>query len=156
MCFALAFWARAIILIRGKKLSVEKELVLPMTTHTAHRTTPRVLVVDDEYFNYEMLTTALSSAFKLSYADSGKNCLSSAIANPPDAILLDVCMPGLDGYDTCRLLKNTPETKDIPVVMLSGLESEQEQQAGYEAGCDAYVVKPFSMQLLLEKLKSMV
>ena len=82
--------------------------------------------------------------------------MSSAIASPPEAIFLDVCMPGLDGYDTCRLLKNTPETKDIPIVMLSGLESEQEQQAGFDAGCDAYVVKPFSMQQLLEKLKSMV
>jgi putative two-component system response regulator len=127
-----------------------------MTTQEKAKSTPHVLVVDDEYFNFEMLTTALSSNFELSYADSGKSCLSSAIANPPDAILLDVCMPGLDGYDTCRLLKNTPETKDIPIVMLSGLESEQEQKAGFEAGCDAYVVKPFSMQQLLEKLKSMV
>jgi putative two-component system response regulator len=137
-------------------LSIEKEVALPMTTQVKAKLTPHVLVVDDEYFNFEMLTTALSSNFELSYADSGKSCLSSAIANPPDAILLDVCMPGLDGYDTCRLLKNTPETKDIPIVMLSGLESEQEQQAGFEAGCDAYVVKPFSMQQLLEKLKSMV
>lgn len=137
-------------------MSIEKEVALPMTTQVKAKLTPHVLVVDDEYFNFEMLTTALSSNFELSYADSGKSCLSSAIANPPDAILLDVCMPGLDGYDTCRLLKNTPETKDIPIVMLSGLESEQEQQAGFEAGCDAYVVKPFSMQQLLEKLKSMV
>ena len=137
-------------------MSIEKEVALPMTTQVNAKPTPHVLVVDDEYFNFEMLTTALSSIFELSFADSGKSCLSSAIANPPDAILLDVCMPGLDGYDTCRLLKNTPETKDIPIVMLSGLESEQEQQAGFEAGCDAYVVKPFSMQQLLEKLKSMV
>jgi putative two-component system response regulator len=137
-------------------LSIEKEVALPMTTIVKVKPTHHVLVVDDEYFNFEMLTTALSSNFELSYANSGKSCLSSAIANPPDAILLDVCMPGLDGYDTCRLLKNTPETKDIPIVMLSGLESEQEQQAGFEAGCDAYVVKPFSIQQLLEKLKSMV
>ncbi|MFC3032368.1 response regulator transcription factor [Pseudoalteromonas fenneropenaei] len=115
-----------------------------------------ILVVDDEYFNYEMLSLALADSFVLSYANSGKSCLSSAIANPPDAILLDVCMPGLDGYDTCRMLKNTPETKDIPVVMVSGLESEQEQRAGFEAGCDAYVVKPFSMQALLEKIKNVV
>ena len=129
---------------------------MPTKTRTSRKSTPQVLVVDDEYFNYEMLTAALSSSFELSYADSGKSCLSSAIAHPPDAILLDVCMPGLDGYDTCRLLKNTPETKNIPVVMLSGLESEQEQQAGFDAGCDAYVVKPFSMQQLLEKLKTVV
>ena len=80
--------------------------------------TKRLLVVDDEYFNYEMLKPALESKFDVSYADSGQNCLASAIANPPDIILLDVCMPGLDGYDTCRMLKHTPETKNIPVVMV--------------------------------------
>ncbi|MBQ4833290.1 response regulator [Pseudoalteromonas sp. MMG010] len=116
----------------------------------------RLLVVDDEYFNFEMLSLGLSSTFILSYADSGQGCLASAVANPPDIILLDVCMPGLDGYDTCRMLKHTPETKDIPIVMVSGLESESEQQAGFDAGCDAYVVKPFSMSLLLEKINSIV
>lgn len=135
---------------------MEKEMAIAMPSHKSKEKVPHILVVDDEYFNYEMLSVALADGFELSYADSGKNCLSCAIANPPDAILLDVCMPGLDGYDTCRMLKNTPETKDIPIVMVSGLESEQEQRAGFEAGCDAYVVKPFSMQSLLEKLKKVV
>lgn len=116
----------------------------------------RLLVVDDEYFNFEMLKAALSGSFELSYADSGQSCLASAIANLPDVILLDVCMPGLDGYDTCRMLKNTPETNSIPVVMVSGLESEQEQQAGFEAGCDAYVIKPFSVVGLLDKINTVV
>ena len=114
----------------------------------------RLLVVDDEYFNYEMLKSALTSKFDVSYADSGKSCLASAIANPPDIILLDVCMPGLDGYDTCRMLKHTPETKNIPVVMVSGLESPSEKQAGFDAGCDAYVVKPFSMGTLFEQINT--
>jgi putative two-component system response regulator len=127
-----------------------------MSVKQTRSTTPQVLVVDDEYFNYEMLSAALSAEFTLSYADSGKSCLSNAIAQRPDAIILDVCMPGLDGYDTCRLLKNTPETKDIPVVMLSGLETEQEKMVGYEAGCDVYIVKPFLMQSLIDKLKKMV
>ena len=116
----------------------------------------RLLVVDDEYFNYEMLKSALTSKFDVSYADSGKSCLASAIANPPDIILLDVCMHGLDGYDTCRMLKHTPETKNIPVVMVSGLESPSEKQAGFDAGCDAYVVKPFSMGTLFEQINTVV
>ncbi|WP_372761751.1 PleD family two-component system response regulator [Pseudoalteromonas sp.] len=116
----------------------------------------RMLVVDDEYFNYEILKAALASKFDLSYADSGKSCLASAVAEAPDIILLDVCMPGLDGYDTCRLLKHTPETKNIPIVMISGLESPQEQQAGFDAGCDAYVVKPFSVAVLLEQINKIV
>ncbi|MBH0058357.1 response regulator [Pseudoalteromonas sp. SWXJZ94C] len=115
-----------------------------------------LLVVDDEYFNYEILKAGLASKFEVSYADSGQSCLASAIANPPDIILLDVCMPGLDGYDTCRMLKHTPETKNIPVVMVSGLESPLEKQAGFDAGCDAYVVKPFSMGVLLEQINTIV
>jgi putative two-component system response regulator len=115
-----------------------------------------LLVVDDEYFNYEILKAGLESKFDISYADSGQSCLASAIANPPDIILLDVCMPGLDGYDTCRMLKHTPETKYIPVVMVSGLESPLEKQAGFDAGCDAYVVKPFSMGVLLEQINTIV
>ena len=118
--------------------------------------TKRLLVVDDEYFNYEMLKPALESKFDVSYADSGQNCLASAIANPPDIILLDVCMPGLDGYDTCRMLKHTPETKNIPVVMVSGLESKLEKKTGFDAGCDAYVVKPFAISALLEQINTIV
>jgi len=118
--------------------------------------TKRLLVVDDEYFNYEMLKPALESKFDVSYADSGQNCLASAIANPPDIILLDVCIPGLDGYDTCRMLKHTPETKNIPVVMVSGLESELEKKTGFDAGCDAYVVKPFAISALLEQINTIV
>ncbi|MEL0642314.1 response regulator [Pseudoalteromonas aliena] len=126
-----------------------------MSSSIEHKT-KRLLVVDDEYFNFEMLKAALASKFDVSYADSGQSCLASAIASPPDIVLLDVCMPGLDGYDTCRMLKHTPETKNIPVVMVSGLESPSEKQAGFEAGCDAYVVKPFSMGALLEQINTVV
>ncbi|MBH0030233.1 response regulator [Pseudoalteromonas sp. SWYJZ98] len=126
-----------------------------MSSSIEHKT-KRLLVVDDEYFNFEMLKAALASKFDVSYADSGQSCLASAIASPPDIILLDVCMPGLDGYDTCRMLKHTPETKNIPVVMVSGLESPSEKQAGFDAGCNAYVVKPFSVGVLLEEINTVV
>ncbi|WP_256213682.1 MULTISPECIES: response regulator [Pseudoalteromonas] len=135
---------------------MEKDKPIAVPADTSRRVRPEILVVDDEYFNFEMLKATLSNEFSLSYADSGTSCLASAIANPPNAILLDVCMPGLDGYDTCRLLKNTPETENIPVVMVSGLESELEQKAGFDAGCDAYVVKPFSVKTLIEKIKALV
>ena len=126
-----------------------------MSSSIEHKT-KRLLVVDDEYFNFEMLKAALASKFDVSYADSGQSCLASAIASPPDIILLDVCMPGLDGYDTCRMLKHTPETKNIPVVIVSGLESPSEKQAGFDAGCNAYVVKPFSVGALLEEINTVV
>ena len=66
-----------------------------MSSSIEHKT-KRLLVVDDEYFNFEMLKAALASKFDVSYADSGQSCLASAIASPPDIILLDVCMILLD------------------------------------------------------------
>ncbi|MED5512791.1 response regulator [Pseudoalteromonas sp. S1649] len=137
-------------------MGIEKERPISVPERAVNRPRPTILVVDDEYFNFEMLKASLGNEFSLSYANSGASCLTSAIAELPDAILLDVCMPGLDGYDTCRLLKNTPETAQIPVVMVSGLETELEQKAGFDAGCDAYVVKPFSVKTLIEKIKTLV
>ncbi len=142
--------------VKGDCVSIEKERSISVPERTMSRRPITILVVDDEYFNFEMLKASLGSEFSLSYASSGTSCLTSAIAEPPDAILLDVCMPGLDGYDTCRLLKNTPETEHIPVVMVSGLETELEQKAGFDAGCDAYIVKPFSVKTLIEKIKTLV
>ncbi len=143
-------------MLKGGYVGIEKERPISVSERTVNRPRPTILVVDDEYFNFEMLKASLGNEFSLSYANSGASCLTSAIAELPDAILLDVCMPGLDGYDTCRLLKNTPETAQIPVVMVSGLETELEQKAGFDAGCDAYVVKPFSVKTLIEKIKTLV
>lgn len=114
--------------------------------------TLKVLVVDDEYFNFEMLELAAGDAFKLIYAESGHDALTKSLEHKPKIILLDVCMPGIDGYDTCRLLKNAPETINIPVIMVTGLENENEKNEAYKAGCDDYVVKPFDMVSLKEKI----
>ena len=115
----------------------------------------RVLVVDDEAFNFDMLEVGLGERLNLSYASTGKDALSLSVQTQPDIILLDICMPGLDGYDTCRLLKNTPETSHIPVILLSGLETDNEVKEGYEAGCDAYITKPFEMSVLIDKISSL-
>jgi len=113
----------------------------------------KVLLVDDEYFNYEMLSLGLGDRFEIHYADSGKAALTETMASQPDILLLDVCMPGIDGYDTCRLIKNTPETSQIPVIMISGLENQIEKDEAFAAGCDDYVTKPFEMAELIEKIK---
>lgn len=112
-----------------------------------------MLLVDDEIFNFEMLDAALGNKYHLSYASSGQQGLSLSIEQSPQVILLDICMPGLDGYDTCRLLKNTPETKEIPIILLSGLDNEQEVNEGFVAGCDAYITKPFAMTELMTKIE---
>ncbi|MBS3796426.1 MULTISPECIES: response regulator [unclassified Pseudoalteromonas] len=116
----------------------------------------RLLVVDDEYFNFTFYTHVLGEQFELKYAKSGEQCLKEALIFRPDAIMLDVCMPGLDGFDTCRILKNTPETKDIPILMVSGLESEAAKKHAYEVGCDAFFVKPLALNELMESLQTLI
>ncbi len=113
----------------------------------------RVLLVDDEKFNFEMLELGLGSNVELNYASNGHEALSYSIEQKPDIILLDICMPGIDGYDTCRLLKNTPETSSIPIILISGLDNEQEVEEGYNAGCDDYLTKPFQMTELMNKIE---
>jgi CheY-like chemotaxis protein len=111
-----------------------------------------VLLVDDESFNFEMLNLTLGEGFDLHYVESGQEALSGAVTLQPDVMLLDVCMPGLDGYDTCRLIKNTPETSSIPVIMISGLENNADKQEAFDSGCDAYFEKPFDINQLKEQL----
>ncbi len=113
----------------------------------------KVLLVDDEKFNFEMLTLGLGDRIQLDYAPSGHEALSLSIQTKPDIILLDICMPGIDGYDTCRLLKNTPETQAIPIILISGLDNEKEVEEGYNAGCDDYLTKPFQMSELINKIE---
>ena len=112
----------------------------------------RVLLVDDERFNFEMLEIGLGNKYQLEYAANGHEGLSLSIEKKPDIILLDICMPGLDGYDTCRLLKNTPETNSIPIILLSGLDNDMEVEEGFNAGCDDYLTKPFHMSELATKI----
>lgn len=113
----------------------------------------KVLLVDDEKFNFEMLELGLGDNVQLNYASNGHEALSYSIEKKPDIILLDICMPGIDGYDTCRLLKNTPETSSIPIILISGLDNDQEVEEGYNAGCDDYLTKPFQMTELMNKIE---
>ena len=116
----------------------------------------KLLVVDDEYFNFTFYTNVLSEQYELEYAQSGEQCLKEALVMHPDAILLDVCMPGLDGFDICRILKNTPETNRIPIIIISGLESAAAKAKAFEAGCDGFFVKPLAMNELQESLQTLI
>lgn len=113
----------------------------------------KVLLVDDEAFNYDMLVLGLGNRFDVGFVDNGAEALQQTVSSKPDVVLLDVCMPGIDGYDTCRLIKNTPETSHIPVIMLTGLENSEERREAFSAGCDEYLTKPFDMSELMEKIE---
>ncbi|MDH5229362.1 MAG: response regulator [Gammaproteobacteria bacterium] len=112
----------------------------------------RILVVDDEELNFDLMKVALKTQFELSYAPSGQEALEKAKTEKPDVILLDIQMPGMDGYETCRQLKYDAETSGIPVTFVSALDSLDEKLTAYDAGGDDYIVKPFEAEELQRKV----
>lgn len=109
-----------------------------------------VLIVDDNEDNCELLEDIFESNFSIKSVYSGQACLDSLAEEVADLILLDVNMPGMDGYDVCRHLKQKPETALIPVIFVSALASTEERLRGYEVGADDYVTKPFRADYIKE------
>jgi phosphoserine phosphatase RsbU/P len=104
-----------------------------------------VLVVDDATANLQAVHSMLKDEYKIRVATSGAKALALAKDKPqPDLILLDVTMPEMDGYEVCTILKATPETKDIPVIFLTGKTEADDETKGFEVGAVDYIHKPFS------------
>lgn len=104
-----------------------------------------VLLVDDAPANLQMMRSILKDDFKIRVATSGAKALDLVMTNPkPDLILLDVMMPEMDGYELCGILKSTPESKDIPVIFLTGKTEADDETKGFEVGAVDYIHKPFS------------
>ena len=112
-----------------------------------------ILCVDDEPINITIMEELLQDDYELISVNSGLGCLELVSENPPQLILLDVSMPELDGLETCRRLKQDPGSTEIPVIFISALASDQELMAGYEAGGDDYITKPFSGDILQKKIE---
>ncbi len=104
----------------------------------------KILVVDDSKVNVKMLDEYLRDGYEVVKAYSGEEALRKVKDNPPDLILLDIMMPGIDGYEVCERLKADPRTSFIPIVMVTSLEKEEERIKGLELGAEDYIVKPFS------------
>jgi serine phosphatase RsbU (regulator of sigma subunit) len=104
-----------------------------------------VLIVDDAPANLQVVRSILKDDFKIRVATSGAKALDLVKAKPqPDLILLDVMMPEMDGYEVCRILKATPEAKDIPVIFLTGKTETDDETKGFKVGAVDYIHKPFS------------
>ncbi len=116
----------------------------------------RVLVVDDVKANVDVLVQALRSEHKLSVALDGESALRSVEKNPPDLVLLDIVMPGIDGYEVCRRLRATPATRDIPVMFLSSLEEVRNKTLGFEVGGNDYLTKPFEILEVKARVRSLL
>lgn len=113
---------------------------------------PRVLLIDDEAFMHDLVKESLGDTCHLDFAESGDSGLQIVSQRLPALILVDVEMPGMDGYEVCRALKAEDETSAIPVIFISGHNTIEDRIKGYEAGGDDYITKPFNMQVLQAKV----
>ncbi len=114
-----------------------------------------VLIADDTPENLSVLFDFLiANDFKVLVAENGEDALENAKEEHPDLILLDVMMPGIDGFETCRQLKNNPQTQDIPVIFMTALSDTLEKVKGFELGAVDYVTKPFQQEEVLARIKT--
>ena len=117
----------------------------------------RILVVDDEIYIVHILDFSLGmEGYEVITALDGEQALEKARAEKPDLIVLDIMMPKLDGYETCKMLKAEGGTKDIPVILLSAKGRNVDQKIGFEVGADDYITKPFSPRKLVERINAIL
>ena len=118
---------------------------------------PLILVVDDFADNREMYTQFLEfSGFRVAEAQNGHEALEKASALSPDLIVMDLSLPGLDGWEATRRLKANDRTRGIPVIALTGHALAGHSKGAIEAGCDAFITKPCLPERLMEEIKSML
>ncbi|MEA1990973.1 MAG: response regulator [Thermodesulfobacteriota bacterium] len=117
----------------------------------------RVLVVDDEEDILELLKFNLSrEGYQVPCAASGEQAFKLVRSESPDLIVLDLMLPGIDGLEVTRRLKNDPDTKNIPIVMLTAKGEEADIVTGLELGADDYITKPFSPRIVLARVRAIL
>jgi sigma-B regulation protein RsbU (phosphoserine phosphatase) len=116
----------------------------------------RILIVDDVKANVDILVQALRDDYKLSVALDGTAALRSVEKSPPDLVLLDIVMPGLDGYEVCRQLRANEPTRELPIIFLSSLEDVQNKTRGFEVGGNDYLTKPFEILEIKARVRSLL
>jgi two-component system cell cycle response regulator len=119
--------------------------------------TARILVVDDIRTNIKVLEAKLTSEYyEVITASSGAEALTAAVAQKPDLILLDVMMPGMDGFEVCRRLKADPETAHVPVIMVTALGDPEDRVQGLSAGADDFLTKPVDDIAMFARVRSLL
>jgi two-component system cell cycle response regulator DivK len=114
----------------------------------------RILVVEDHETNRRILRDLLTSAgYELIEAITGEEAVALASTYRPDLILMDIQLPGLDGYEATRRIKEIPALHHIPIIAVTSYTLSGDEQQALEAGCDAYVCKPFSPKAVLAKIR---
>ena len=115
---------------------------------------PRLLLVDDEPTNLQLLRQVLQADYRLLFATDGARALQLAKEQRPDLILLDIMMPGMDGYAVCQALKRQPLTAHIPVIFVTALTDTQDETRGFDVGAVDYITKPVSPPVVRARVRT--
>lgn len=114
-----------------------------------------ILAIDDTPASLKLLADLLAEeGYQVRAALSGELALNAAINNPPELVLLDICMPGMDGFEVCRQLKANPKTQGIPVIFVSAISETVEKVQGFELGAVDFVTKPFQREELVARVRT--
>jgi two-component system phosphate regulon response regulator PhoB len=117
---------------------------------------PRILIIEDERALTDVLVYNLQrEGYEVSVAHDGKEGLRKAQMQVPDLLILDLMLPGLDGLEVCRALRAGERTRMVPILMLTAKAEETDQVVGFTMGADDYVTKPFSVKVLMQRIKAL-
>lgn len=128
------------------------------TTHSGESTIAyNILVVDDEEDLLELVRYTLTKeGHAVTCLASGEEAVRQVRQQPPALIVLDLMLPGIDGLEVCRRIRSEPQTRDIPIIMLTAKSEERDVVTGLEQGADDYITKPFSPRVLAARVKSLL
>jgi len=126
-----------------------------MLESNEHERRHTILIVDDAAENVALMSSVLKASYRTKVAREGETALRlSSLDGPPDLILLDVMMPGMDGYEVCRRLKENPKTADIPIIFITARSEIEDEQRGLDLGAVDYITKPISPPILAARVRT--
>jgi len=117
---------------------------------------PRILVVDDQPTNIQTLYQVLKGDYDVAMATNGSQAIELCQRRPPDLVLLDVVMPGIDGFEVCRRLKTDPATRDVPVIFVTARDSTEDETLGLEVGAVDFIAKPVNPPVVRARVRTHV
>jgi len=114
----------------------------------------KILVVEDEESLLKLESILLASkGYRVTGVSDGQAAITTLAENPPDLVLLDLMIPGVDGFEVCRWIKDNAETRHIPVIIVTAKKTEADRDRGMKAGADMYITKPFRSAMLVEAIE---
>ncbi|MBR0719779.1 response regulator [Bradyrhizobium liaoningense] len=118
---------------------------------------PKILLIEDNEMNRDMLSRRLArGGYEVAMAEDGARGVAMAASDRPDLILMDMSLPGIDGWEATRRIKATPELRKIPIIALTAHAMATDREKALEAGCDDYDTKPIELQRLLGKIETLL